>query len=335
MGPHPRRMPCCESGRAGRGGGTTGRLTWRLVSLAAIASRAKLEDSGRSKFLHCLTSTDWRPLIPYVLVSERQQRVRQPNSTPMKALVCTRLGKPTEELGSEDAPLHLAHVPPPPLVHPSAVRIRVAAASINFADALQIEGSYQEVHVGWGGHLLVYNRSLAARQQWAAGSPTAARHWAPCSTCHVHEREQCTVVTSLPVQKPKLPFIPGSECSGIVTECGRDVRTVAVGDRVSMCFPFPAPYVGEYWGNTLLHVPGGGACPFATTKHLTRRAQPESRAFRPALHPATRHACPRTMPGMPCRQTPPRLCRCPHPGLRPDPGGCLCRGGGGAGEHGY
>lgn len=33
--------------------------------------------------------------------------------------------------------------------------------------------------------------------------------------------------------KPKLPFIPGAEISGKVTEIGRDVRTVAVGDLVS------------------------------------------------------------------------------------------------------
>lgn len=34
--------------------------------------------------------------------------------------------------------------------------------------------------------------------------------------------------------KPKLPFVPGSECSGTVVECGRDVRTVKVGDKVRM-----------------------------------------------------------------------------------------------------
>jgi NADPH:quinone reductase-like Zn-dependent oxidoreductase len=32
--------------------------------------------------------------------------------------------------------------------------------------------------------------------------------------------------------KPKLPFVPGSECSGTVIEVGRDVRTVKVGDKV-------------------------------------------------------------------------------------------------------
>ena len=36
-------------------------------------------------------------------------------------------------------------------------------------------------------------------------------------------------------EKPKLPFVPGSECSGTVVECGRDVRTLKVGDKVGLC----------------------------------------------------------------------------------------------------
>lgn len=63
------------------------------------------------------------------------------------------------------------------------VRIQVVAASINFADALQLQGLYQE--------------------------------------------------------KPKLPFIPGSEVSGRVLEIGNDVRTVAVGDAVRLLPTFP------------------------------------------------------------------------------------------------
>ena len=53
----------------------------------------------------------------------------------------------------------------------------MTAAALNFADALQVQGQYQE--------------------------------------------------------KPKLPFIPGSEVSGKVIEVGRDVRTLKVGDLVS------------------------------------------------------------------------------------------------------
>lgn len=33
-------------------------------------------------------------------------------------------------------------------------------------------------------------------------------------------------------EKPKLPFVPGAECSGTVVEVGRDVRTLRVGDKV-------------------------------------------------------------------------------------------------------
>ena len=32
--------------------------------------------------------------------------------------------------------------------------------------------------------------------------------------------------------KPELPFVPGNECAGIVTEVGADVADIAVGDRV-------------------------------------------------------------------------------------------------------
>lgn len=57
------------------------------------------------------------------------------------------------------------------------VRIKVVAAAVNFADALQLQGLYQE--------------------------------------------------------KPKLPFVPGSEVSGRIIEIGSDVRTLSVGDTVS------------------------------------------------------------------------------------------------------
>lgn len=35
-------------------------------------------------------------------------------------------------------------------------------------------------------------------------------------------------------EKPKLPFVPGAECSGTVVEVGRDVRTLQVGDKVRL-----------------------------------------------------------------------------------------------------
>ncbi|PSC69189.1 quinone oxidoreductase 2-like protein [Micractinium conductrix] len=95
-----------------------------------------------------------------------------------KALLCERLGDPTAGLGSPQAPLRLAVLPALPLTQPGSVRVRVAAAALNFADALQLQarGQYQE--------------------------------------------------------KPKLPFVPGNECSGTVVEVGRDVRTLQVGDKV-------------------------------------------------------------------------------------------------------
>ena len=40
-------------------------------------------------------------------------------------------------------------------------------------------------------------------------------------------------ITTLMQEKPKLPYVPGNECSGTVAEVGRDVRTLKVGDKVS------------------------------------------------------------------------------------------------------
>jgi NADPH:quinone reductase-like Zn-dependent oxidoreductase len=57
----------------------------------------------------------------------------------VKALVCEKLGDSTEALGRPGGALKLAHVAPLPLAHPGSVRIRVAAAALNFADALQLQ----------------------------------------------------------------------------------------------------------------------------------------------------------------------------------------------------
>ena len=57
----------------------------------------------------------------------------------VKALVCEKLGDPTEALGRPGGALKLSHMAPLPLAHPGSVRIRVAAAALNFADALQLQ----------------------------------------------------------------------------------------------------------------------------------------------------------------------------------------------------
>mmetsp|Transcript_7032 Transcript_7032/g.13360 ORF Transcript_7032/g.13360 Transcript_7032/m.13360 type:complete len:358 (-) Transcript_7032:405-1478(-) len=114
----------------------------------------------------------------------------------MHALVCTRLGPPagaqllvstrTVEEG-EPGPLQLVSEYPNPKLRPNEVRIRVAAASLNFADALQLQGSYQE--------------------------------------------------------KPRLPFIPGSEVSGVVTEVGAEVLHLKPGTAV--CAPSSGAFAQE------------------------------------------------------------------------------------------
>jgi NADPH2:quinone reductase len=42
------------------------------------------------------------------------------------------------------------------------------------------------------------------------------------------------IVQGLYQLKPTLPFVPGHECSGIVSAVGKDVTTLAVGDRVTV-----------------------------------------------------------------------------------------------------
>lgn len=96
----------------------------------------------------------------------------------MEALVCRKLGDPTAtEPGSTESPVEVSKTYPiPPLTSDTAVRVKVTATSLNFANYLQILGKYQE--------------------------------------------------------KPPLPFIPGSDYSGIVDAIGPSVTKFSVGDRV-------------------------------------------------------------------------------------------------------
>ena len=96
----------------------------------------------------------------------------------IKCLVCTKLGDPTisNNLSVQFIGGDVSEKTPCP---PHCVRISVRAASLNFADALQIQGEYQE--------------------------------------------------------KKKTPFVPGSECSGVIIELGRDVDEscgLRIGDAV-------------------------------------------------------------------------------------------------------
>ncbi|KAK9820930.1 hypothetical protein WJX74_009349 [Apatococcus lobatus] len=91
----------------------------------------------------------------------------------MRALVCEQLGNP---LDPKTSGLKVSPDTEAPKLTPKAVRIKVSAASLNFADALQVQGLYQE--------------------------------------------------------KPKLPFIPGSEVSGVVLEVGSSVKSLKSGTKV-------------------------------------------------------------------------------------------------------
>ncbi|KDP21617.1 hypothetical protein JCGZ_03288 [Jatropha curcas] len=94
----------------------------------------------------------------------------------MEALLCKRLGDPVGKM-DENPPIVLSKSHPiPQLESPTAIRVKVKATSLNYANYLQILGKYQE--------------------------------------------------------KPPLPFIPGSDYSGIVDAVGPNVSLFKVGDRV-------------------------------------------------------------------------------------------------------
>lgn len=94
----------------------------------------------------------------------------------MEALLCRKLGDPTTEDKSNSPIVVIENHPIPQLDSPSAVRVRLKATSLNYANYLQIQGRYQE--------------------------------------------------------KPPLPFIPGSDFSGIVDAVGANVSQFKLGDPV-------------------------------------------------------------------------------------------------------
>ncbi|XP_059456700.1 uncharacterized protein LOC132186700 [Corylus avellana] len=94
----------------------------------------------------------------------------------MEAVLCRKLGDPTTEDKSNSPIVLIKNHPIPQVDSPTAVRVRVKATSLNYANYLQIQGTYQE--------------------------------------------------------KPPLPFIPGSDYSGIVDAVGPNVSQFQVGDPV-------------------------------------------------------------------------------------------------------
>ncbi|XP_062157497.1 uncharacterized protein LOC133865043 [Alnus glutinosa] len=94
----------------------------------------------------------------------------------MEAVLCRKLGDPTTEDKSNSPIVLIKNNPIPQVDSPTAVRVRVKATSLNYANYLQILGNYQE--------------------------------------------------------KPPLPFIPGSDYSGIVDAVGPNVTQFQVGDPV-------------------------------------------------------------------------------------------------------
>ena len=101
----------------------------------------------------------------------------------MKALVVTALGDPTAPL--DDSVLKLTTQHPVPKLPAGHVRIRTVAASLNFADMLQVQGSYQvgmpdtqDSCCDWGCTWLDARRVDIGREAATncAGEATAAIH---------------------------------------------------------------------------------------------------------------------------------------------------------------
>jgi NADPH2:quinone reductase len=156
---------------------------------------------------------------------ERERRIAPPASAEaeptaaeravdVKSLLCERLGNPAAT--GPDAPLSVARRAPAPLA-PNCVRIRVAAAALNFADLLQVQGKYQVSSAASSICQSKQKTSLKTNQ------PTSS----PIADHDPNEKKE----------RPRLPFVPGSECSGVVVEAGRDVRALKVGDRVAAVTP--------------------------------------------------------------------------------------------------
>ena len=155
----------------------------------------------------------------------------------MRLLPCIRqLSRPHSLVVKLSAPLELQHDWQLPTLGPTDVRVRIAAAGVNYADLLQASphGSHASV-VSWHRQApFVATGARAAeapalewsRRARAAGSlpshsglPHASRSALP------QARGQYQV-------KAELPFVPGNEAAGEVSEIGERVSSLARGDKV-------------------------------------------------------------------------------------------------------
>ena len=63
----------------------------------------------------------------------------------MEALLCKKLGDPTVSVEDNSSPIVISkNHPIPELDSPTAVRVKIKATSLNYANYLQILGKYQE-----------------------------------------------------------------------------------------------------------------------------------------------------------------------------------------------
>lgn len=112
-----------------------------------------------------------RLLAPLYSALPRLLPHRQKEQRTYRALVCEKLGHPGEPLGAPHAALKLKQVPAPALTHPNSVRIKVAAAALNFADALQLQVGGCWGCCGRGGRRLRCCRPAGSRTACWAGAP--------------------------------------------------------------------------------------------------------------------------------------------------------------------
>ncbi|KAJ9510026.1 hypothetical protein QJQ45_011639 [Haematococcus lacustris] len=125
-----------------------------------------------------------------------------------RAVVCRRNGDPTLPIGSPGSVLDVDDTWQLGPLKAEHVRVAVVAASVNFAAAC----------------------GPAMDTTETPGALCTACCCVDC-WCHCHASDPLTVKGEYQVKLP-LPFVPGSEASGTVTELGKGVTGLAVGDKV-------------------------------------------------------------------------------------------------------
>lgn len=257
-----------------------------------------------SRQLHSRRRRCCRPLTLTAL--NRSPPPQEPHRT-YKALVCEKLGQPTEPLGQPHGALKLQQLPVLPLTHPNAVRIKVAAASLNFADALQLQ-----VKIEGDGRQADYCR---ARHKLRCGNAVAVDG--------LFSRPNARALTTT------AGAVPGAPQAAV---CARQrVQRHGGGVRAG-CAHGQSGGQGAFVA--VLQQGRSGHERQLTAPSVRRRAEWAIARHRVAWLFVARHATPHVWEPQRTSSPPFGACLSVCAGVRCHPGRSVCRGGGGARERG-